>query len=165
MKLRQGFVSNSSSSSYVVILPDDFDITFLENKLEEAKKLKLVGKISKAISELKRKDETNSYVYAGDESLSLSDILSDYIVMEIPGGPDQESMIHLISNDKIDKIRMTKVIPYVVRKDDKMKFYRNKEGTYNLKPMKDCNGKECVMHKWTLENLLSTGAFEIPKDK
>lgn len=54
------------------------------------------------------------------------------------------------------------IIHYVLRKDDKVKFLRNDDGTYSMKPFKDRNGNDCLSHKYTLERLMSTGAFEIP---
>jgi len=57
------------------------------------------------------------------------------------------------------------IINYVIRKDDKVKFFRNEDGTYSLNPEKDRNGNECLVYKYTLERLMSTGSFEIPFDK
>lgn len=36
MKIRQGFVSNSSSSSFLIVLPDDYDIGILYDEYVEA---------------------------------------------------------------------------------------------------------------------------------
>lgn len=54
------------------------------------------------------------------------------------------------------------IIHYVLRKDDKVKFLRNDDGTYSMKPYLDRNGNESLVYKYTLERLMSTGAFEIP---
>ena len=56
----------------------------------------------------------------------------------------------------------THIIHYVVRKDDKVKFYRNDSGYYSMTPLKDENGEDCLVYQYTLERLLSTGEFEIP---
>jgi hypothetical protein len=54
------------------------------------------------------------------------------------------------------------IIHYVVRKDDKVKFLRNEDGTYSMKPLRDRNDNECFMYRYSLERLMSTGSFEIP---
>lgn len=102
MKIRNGFVSNSSSSSYVIVLPDSF---MLNTKDENIKKAFDVLRAQKNVNflysdcqeEIKESDRYDIYY-------NLKCILEKYIVAESHGGPDEGDQLILVSNDKIRKI-------------------------------------------------------------
>ena len=104
MKIRQGFVSNSSSSSFVVLLPENFDVNSIDysefqDQLDyhetDAKSVKV------ALDELIK----NGYIW--DERYSekavLEEVLRPYVIAEIDGGPD-EGQIVLAKMDVIKNI-------------------------------------------------------------
>lgn len=91
MKIRHGFVSNSSSSSFAVILPKDFDpYTYDFTKLpewsqyEEEDLAAIQGEMERLIKEGSLWDEEMSYCYIIDQA--LDDV--GYIVCSFEGGPD-----------------------------------------------------------------------------
>ena len=103
MKVRNGFVSNSSSSSYVVLLPENFDVESVKDKggwrdypekdiIEDLKFLAQGGVMLHGESY-----DLHSGVWA------LGAILDDYIVARVEGGPD-DSSITSIDRKKINKI-------------------------------------------------------------
>lgn len=106
MKIRNGFVSNSSSSSFVILLPKGFD-------METVKYEDFVGKdsyseatvesVKKAMKKFLKDKEFWGEDAGYEEMDVLCDILKPYIVTTIDGGPDESKMI-LLSNKKVNKI-------------------------------------------------------------
>lgn len=101
MKIRNGFVSNSSSSSYVVFIPDNFnlDYTIYEDNDEID-----VDILKDMVTELK----SGHGLYSQDDYSEYSEIVDalrdrDLVVLEIQAGPDDGS-IEVISQKKITEI-------------------------------------------------------------
>jgi len=108
MKIRNGFVSNSSSSSFVVLLPDNFleeiDYTKIsdgddEFPMDEFKKL-----ITDFVNNGGMWDEE---IYDYDTDWDFYDILYDlmqpYVIASVEGGPDSGSWT-VASKDKVREI-------------------------------------------------------------
>ena len=104
MKIRTGFVSNSSSSSFVVLLPKNFeadtyqltanDIDAMQDITEDECKIAL------------RKLTTDGHFYEADEPNAfcvLSFIVKPYTIIEIDGGSDR-GVIVLADRDKIEAL-------------------------------------------------------------
>jgi len=92
MKIRNGFVSNSSSSSFVVLLPEDVekerpvdDLTPYANQLIEQ-------------GELWREE-----IDDGDAYDRLVESLTRYVVATLHGGPDEERIV-VANNEKVRAI-------------------------------------------------------------
>ena len=100
MKIRHGFVSNSSSSSYIVVLPENFDIEkFIASNFtpdEEAGclihyKTHLVVQhdLVSVLKQLKAGGEIAECSDEGGEIYdSLCDLLSPFMIADVYGGPD-----------------------------------------------------------------------------
>ena len=98
MKIRNGFVSNSSSSSFIVIIPDSFDINTVDisDYTDEYKVTK--ASIKKGFKELKK----DSTLYEDDDYdvfYVLTQILGDYIVAQIESGSGLGEIINLDRNE------------------------------------------------------------------
>ena len=111
MKTRNGFVSNSSSSSFVVLLPDNFDVdSFVTEELvnsldvdslEDIESDDVVGEVRKIIEKFIIDSQTE---YDDYRSMSIvSEVLKDYIIAEIESGPDDGLGI-LVETSKVKKI-------------------------------------------------------------
>ena len=109
MKMRNGFVSNSSSSSYVVYLPDNFKLNLgtpaIEKLLSEFYDHMDIdefrGEIQEALDELMAEGEIGSET-AGEGALVY--ILGPYIIASFDTGPDS-GCIALANKDKIRQIQ------------------------------------------------------------
>lgn len=103
MKIRNGFVSNSSSSSFIVLLPDNFskeDLDFSKANVDDDEITK--EDVYKTFEELK--NDKVIYEYDRYEEMRvLSQMLEDFIVVEISGGSD-DGLMELINNKKVKKI-------------------------------------------------------------
>ncbi len=84
MKYRSGFVSNSSSSSFIVLLPENIKINM--NKVEFADEV-TEDEIKDAIATLRTGEavweEENYGLFS-----ALSDVLRDYVIGSFDTGPD-----------------------------------------------------------------------------
>ena len=127
MKIRQGFVSNSSSSSFVVLLPEKFDIeNHVKENFDKMSKC-TIGDIIEQFSEdfeemvemdeqlfaMKKtmdvvelfKKEKHFYSYEKYREIEIIDeILTDYIIAKFDTGSD-DGGCELLSRDKIKKIK------------------------------------------------------------
>jgi hypothetical protein len=107
MKIRSGFVSNSSSSSFIVALPEDWDITDEEiescNDSEEK-----IEDIRETFNQLKSKGK----IYSEMEGFGcIESIMSKkkFVIEQIDGGPDEyPCLVNILSKahqTKINKIK------------------------------------------------------------
>jgi hypothetical protein len=110
MKIRNGFVSNSSSSSFVVMLPKNFDPKlFVDNMTDEEIDNAFQWdnytreEIFNAISRL----YTDKCLYQYDDSKEMnicSELLDEFIITSTEGGPD-DGTISLVSDEEREKIK------------------------------------------------------------
>lgn len=95
MKIRNGFVSNSSSSSFVVLLPDNFtpdwskvDWSKIKDKAAiKAGVLSIIEQLKKERSWWEEQDEE------GDFIIPIQEVLKDYIVAEMNTGPEAGQIV------------------------------------------------------------------------
>jgi hypothetical protein len=115
MKVRNGFVSNSSSSSFIVFLPDFFD----PKKHVDISNIKSKWAISEWCERFDVDDFTNDDAvklvekfiknksFWGDEEYAemnmIESLLSDYVISSVEGGPGDGSC-ELIGSEKINAI-------------------------------------------------------------
>ena len=110
MKIRQGFVSNSSSSSYIMVLPIEFDLekdldinAFVKHRSESEWDDDVTFE---QCDEVAKKIIKNGYVDTDEdyEDFSIiSDLFSDYELTSAEGGSDNVDSITLISTSKVLK--------------------------------------------------------------
>lgn len=114
MKIRNGFVSNSSSSSYVLYIPDNFDrekffqeneqiaIDIIENDEKyDQKKFKKIYLDFLNGGGFWRDNDYISYE-------ALYEMFSDFEVASMETGPDEGQMV-ILDNQKIKKIDGLKI--------------------------------------------------------
>ncbi|MCK9477697.1 MAG: hypothetical protein M0R46_17425 [Candidatus Muirbacterium halophilum] len=124
MKIRNGFVSNSSSSSFVIALPKDFDaVAYVEEKYSEMRSYLVSDIIDKWEDEFDGMDEekfvkeksvqiienlkSEGYYDSYESSLEMyviGELLRDYIIVSMESGPDS-GYCELLSEKQIDKIK------------------------------------------------------------
>lgn len=117
MKIRNGFVSNSSSSSFVLLLPLNYDLTIeeIQHEMDEiSKKDKWYRKPDpeKVLYQFKKLKKYKSIGQDDNyESYdTLIQILDPFIIATVEGGPDDGSItlanrgkVRSVLNIKIDK--------------------------------------------------------------
>ena len=112
MKIRNGFVSNSSSSSYLVVIPEKFDVKeFLNKKNIDIENLDFeVENIDELIEKI------NGYINEGkiwecenyEEFYWISDLFSDMVLTGFDVSSDSGTIIFKKDTEiinKIDKIK------------------------------------------------------------
>ena len=106
MKIRNGFVSNSSSSSFIILLPENFDTNSIDFDAE-VKKNKYCDCEGEDVKRVMSSFLKKKYLYAEedgyDECSMIEEILSKYVIATIEGGPGEGQTI-LLDNNKVRKI-------------------------------------------------------------
>jgi len=111
MKIRQGFVSNSSSSSFVLLLPKNFDADKYVDNMEDVEINGIIREYDmedkNELKEIFNKLVKDAYIYGEDNYKAFnvcSDVLKEFIVTEVEGGPD-ESSISLLSEKERERLK------------------------------------------------------------
>ena len=116
MKIRLGFVSNSSSSSYIVAIPDNFKIDdkelneWAENMLQDYRKIKTIDKAIKCIKDNLNELKNDGNLYSNDTPgfCAIQEILEQkgFIIDYLNGAADGQDIIMNVGCDKtLKKIR------------------------------------------------------------
>ena len=104
MKIRKGFVSNSSSSSFVICLPENFDINSIDIQREIDKDRYSetnVNSVTKSLNLLIKNGVLSQY--DNDDFYIISQMLNKYVIAGIDTGPDEGEIV-LVDVKKIRKI-------------------------------------------------------------
>lgn len=115
MKIRTGFVSNSSGSSFILVyLPEDFDLDVAKESILEKKKGKKKGYYYDDGSDVNKITESNikdfikhgvCHEYENNLFWPLQILLSDYIVfIESEACQEENGIIKLIDKRTMDKM-------------------------------------------------------------
>ncbi len=106
MKIRNGFVSNSSSSSFIILLPESFDISTIDfqAKIDKCRYADeaTIENVKKVVEKLLKEHQ----IYDEEcyrEIDVVHEIFKDYILESIDTGPDEGSMT-LVDVKKVKKI-------------------------------------------------------------
>jgi hypothetical protein len=106
VKIRKGFVSNSSSSSFVVLIPKSFDINNVDwnscHKEMEIYSESTIKGIKAAFTSLLENKTVTNYEY-GDNEVVLECVLKDYILADFESG-SEDGKIVLAEEEKIRRI-------------------------------------------------------------
>ena len=104
MKVRNGFVSNSSSSSFIMLIPenfnvDEFDFTPHQNKFDDTDEENVKRTFKKMVDQ--------GYLYADENWKNyypIREIFTEFVIGQVETGPD-EGAIQILNKKEVDKIR------------------------------------------------------------
>jgi len=113
MKIRSGFVSNSSSSSFVILLPENFldviDYDKITNKYEDFP-LDGFKDLLKMLIDNEELWYDSIYEYCNTDEFEdfdfpdhLDKLVKPYVIAEVEGGPDEGKII-IANKNKINEI-------------------------------------------------------------
>ena len=99
MKIRSGFVSNSSSSSYIVLLPKNFDPKkFVDNLSDDELTDGYETYERKVVEDIVKEFYDDGYAGEEDGHYLLSYFLDDFIIASVEGSSGYGSIVMV--NDK-----------------------------------------------------------------
>jgi len=110
MKLRTGFVSNSSSSSFILLLPENFIETIDFDKVTQGDEDFPLDDFKRLINDFTVKGGMwNESIYDYDEEdYEFADILHDlvrpYVIAEVETGSGDSGSYVVVSREKIKKL-------------------------------------------------------------
>ena len=106
MKIRNGFVSNSSSSSFIMLIPESFNVDEFDfSKFEKDMGYEETDEDS--VKDTFKEMVKDGYLYSEDSWKNYSlitQIFSDFVITSIETGPDDGS-IQLLNKKDILKIK------------------------------------------------------------
>jgi len=158
MKIRTGFVSNSSSTSYVVFLPKDFDLEdymaeFTNEQLEQMGKwadCSFEELIERSLAEFQRAldaRDSSTYQYGDDYGIFefFEKLFEQLIISAVEQGGDGEGVMKFVRQEDLEN-----KIKYKADPEKKKKREAKKEELKKKYKDVDPYGEE----KWEEENII-----------
>jgi len=105
MKIRNGFVSNSSSSSFIMLIPENFNIDEYDLSQHQSK-LDYNDIDEDTFKNLFKKLQKQGWVggYDGHNYYPITEVFDNFVIASIETGPDDGS-IQLLGKKEVDKIK------------------------------------------------------------
>ncbi|KKM62759.1 hypothetical protein LCGC14_1518420 [marine sediment metagenome] len=113
MKIRCGFVSNSSSSAYILLLKKDFQFTdeqieeiIGETGLEEERDEEMKGALNSALEHLKNGKDVWIEELPGCMGGAIAEALPDDLILTtVEMGPDAGQLINILTDEYVEKFQ------------------------------------------------------------
>jgi hypothetical protein len=105
MKIRNGFVSNSSSSSFIMLIPKSFDVDKFDFT-PHSKTLDHNDSDEETVKKSFKQLQSDGYLddYNSSNYYVITKIFNNFVIASIETGPDSGG-ISLLSEKEIDKIK------------------------------------------------------------
>jgi len=105
MKIRNGFVSNSSSSSFVVLLPKNFDADMFIDNMEDDEIENIMEehnmKSKNQIKKILRTCVKDNGTWNEEEGFYMcTELLDEFVIATVEGGPDDGSLSIMSEKEK-----------------------------------------------------------------